>query len=123
MNKVAPLLARLLTGPFGGTIEMASRKPWESLGKHLTLVQFRNLYLGGAYIAAGEKCVSLALRVATKVNLWKWTTRQITCKSTPLTLTLVIRFLPLRGVMTVTQDILWRCSVTNSGSALHSRFR
>ena len=31
---------RLLTGPFGGTIEMASRKPWQSLENHLTLIQF-----------------------------------------------------------------------------------
>ena len=55
MNKAAPLLAKLLTGPFGGTIQMASRKPWQSLEKHLSLIQFTNLYLGGAYIAAGEK--------------------------------------------------------------------
>ena len=41
MEKVAPLLAKLLTGPFGGTIEMASRKPWQSLEKHLALVQFQ----------------------------------------------------------------------------------
>ena len=58
MDKAAPLLAKLLTGPFGGTIEMASRKPWQSLEKHLALVQFTNLYLGGAYIAAGEKSVA-----------------------------------------------------------------
>jgi demethylmenaquinone methyltransferase/2-methoxy-6-polyprenyl-1,4-benzoquinol methylase len=55
MMKAAPLLAKLLTGPFGGAIEMASRKPWESLKKHLNLVQFTNLYFGGAYIATGEK--------------------------------------------------------------------
>lgn len=55
MNKTAPVLAMLLTRPFGGTLEMASRKPWQSLEKHLALIQFANLYLGGAYIAAGEK--------------------------------------------------------------------
>jgi len=55
MNKAAPILALSLTGPFGGTLEMASRKPWKSLEKHLALIQFTNLYLGGAYIAAGEK--------------------------------------------------------------------
>ena len=54
MNKAAPFLARLLTGPFGGNIEMASRKPWQSLQKYLTLIQFASLYLGGAYIATGE---------------------------------------------------------------------
>jgi ubiquinone/menaquinone biosynthesis C-methylase UbiE len=57
MDKAAPLLAKLLTGPFGGTIEMASRKPWQSLEKHLALIRFTNLYLGGAYIAVGEKPV------------------------------------------------------------------
>jgi len=55
MNKAAPVLAALLTDPFGGTLEMASRKPWLSLEKHLALMQFTNLYLGGAYIATGEK--------------------------------------------------------------------
>lgn len=61
MNKAAPLLAMLLTGPFGGTLEMALRKPWQSLQKHLALIQFTNLYLGGAYIAAGEKASSAGL--------------------------------------------------------------
>jgi len=59
MDKAAPLLAKLLTGPFGGTIEMASRKPWQSLDKYLNRVEFTNLYLGGAYIAAGEKASPL----------------------------------------------------------------
>jgi hypothetical protein len=44
-----------LTGPFGGTLAMASRKPWLSLGQNLSLVQFTSLYLGGAYIAVGIK--------------------------------------------------------------------
>jgi ubiquinone/menaquinone biosynthesis C-methylase UbiE len=61
MNKAAPLLAILLTGPFGGTIEMASRKPWQSLDKYLNRVEFTNLYFGGAYIAAGEKASPLIM--------------------------------------------------------------
>ena len=55
MKKAAPLLAKLLTGPFGGTLEMASRKPWLSLKTYMALVQFTSLYMGGAYIATGEK--------------------------------------------------------------------
>jgi demethylmenaquinone methyltransferase/2-methoxy-6-polyprenyl-1,4-benzoquinol methylase len=55
MDKAAPALAALLTGPFGGTLAMASRKPWLSLGQNLSLVQFTSLYLGGAYIAVGIK--------------------------------------------------------------------
>jgi hypothetical protein len=54
-NKAIPVLAMLLARPFGGTLEMATRKPWQSLEKHLALIQFTNLHLGGAYIAAGEK--------------------------------------------------------------------
>lgn len=54
MDRAAPVLAALLTGPFGGTIEMAARKPWLSIEKHLSLIQFTNLYFGGAYIAVGE---------------------------------------------------------------------
>jgi ubiquinone/menaquinone biosynthesis C-methylase UbiE len=55
MNKAAPLLARLLTGPFGGTFAMAARKPWLSLENYLALIQFTSLYMGGAYVATGEK--------------------------------------------------------------------
>ena len=58
MDKTAPLLATLLTGPFGGTIEMALRKPWLSLEKHFAHVQLTNLYFGGAYIAAGETALT-----------------------------------------------------------------
>jgi ubiquinone/menaquinone biosynthesis C-methylase UbiE len=62
MTRAAPVLAALLTGPFGGAIEMASRKPWQSLEKHLSLIQFTDLYFGGAYIATGEKAsISSAL--------------------------------------------------------------
>jgi ubiquinone/menaquinone biosynthesis C-methylase UbiE len=61
MNKAAPLLSLLLTGPFGGTIEMASRTPWKSLEKYLALVQFTNLYFGGAYIVTGEKAALPAI--------------------------------------------------------------
>ncbi len=55
MSKAAPALAKLMTGPFGGTIEMTSRKPWQSLQKYFRRTQFTALFLGGAYIAAGEK--------------------------------------------------------------------
>jgi ubiquinone/menaquinone biosynthesis C-methylase UbiE len=33
MRLIAPVLVKLLTGAFGGTIDMASRRPWESLKK------------------------------------------------------------------------------------------
>ena len=65
MKKTAPLLAKLLTGPFGGTIGMAARKPWQSLEKYLALIQCIDLYLGGAYIAVGEKARPLEQPFAT----------------------------------------------------------
>ena len=55
MKEVAPALAKLMTGAFGGTIEMATRKPWQSLQRCLALAEFRDLFHGGAYIAVGEK--------------------------------------------------------------------
>jgi ubiquinone/menaquinone biosynthesis C-methylase UbiE len=55
MNLIAPVLVKLLTGAFGGTIDMASRKPWQSLKKYLLLQEFANLYFGGAYIAVASK--------------------------------------------------------------------
>jgi len=58
MNKVTPFLEMLSTRPFDATLDMSSRKPWQSLEKHLALIQFTNLYLSGAHIAAGEKVVS-----------------------------------------------------------------
>jgi hypothetical protein len=51
----APVLAKLMTGPFGGTIEMATRKPWQSLQRYLAATEFLDLFHGGAYIAVGEK--------------------------------------------------------------------
>jgi hypothetical protein len=58
MNKAAPLLAEFLTGPYGGTLKMASREPWVSLQKHLHNIKLKNLYLGGTYIAEAEKAPS-----------------------------------------------------------------
>jgi ubiquinone/menaquinone biosynthesis C-methylase UbiE len=55
MRLIAPVLVKLLTGAFGGTIDMASRRPWESLKKYLLLYEFTDLYSGGAYIAIGNK--------------------------------------------------------------------
>jgi ubiquinone/menaquinone biosynthesis C-methylase UbiE len=55
MKSAAPALAKLMTGPFGGTIEMAKRKPWESLKRYLAATECRELFHGGAYIAVGEK--------------------------------------------------------------------
>ena len=44
-----------LTRPFGVTLDIADRHPWESIGRYLKNVFFKNLYGGFAYIVAGEK--------------------------------------------------------------------
>jgi len=41
--------------PFGVTLDLRARHPWESLAKHLNLVVMEERYLGTTYIAAGEK--------------------------------------------------------------------
>ena len=48
-------LGVLITKPFGVSIEMASRHPWESVNKYLPNSTFRELYGGFAYVVAGEK--------------------------------------------------------------------
>ncbi|MDW7727250.1 MAG: class I SAM-dependent methyltransferase [Candidatus Methanoperedens sp.] len=51
---LAPLLI-LLTRPFGVTIEMAERHPWESINKYLRNTSMTELYMGFVYIAEGER--------------------------------------------------------------------
>jgi demethylmenaquinone methyltransferase/2-methoxy-6-polyprenyl-1,4-benzoquinol methylase len=55
LKRFAPILARILVVPFGGTIEMGERRPWESIQKYLDPVLFRELYFGCAYIAVGQR--------------------------------------------------------------------
>jgi len=55
LTRFAPVLARVLVVPFGGTLEMGERHPWESIQKYLDLVLYREFYFGCAYIAVGER--------------------------------------------------------------------
>jgi demethylmenaquinone methyltransferase/2-methoxy-6-polyprenyl-1,4-benzoquinol methylase len=43
-----------LTRPFGVTLEMAERHPWESMARHLTGTRMHELYGGFAYLSVGE---------------------------------------------------------------------
>jgi ubiquinone/menaquinone biosynthesis C-methylase UbiE len=47
--------AVLLTRPFGVSLDLAGRHPWESIERYLEKVSFEELYLGFAYISSGEK--------------------------------------------------------------------
>jgi hypothetical protein len=44
----------ILTRPFGITLDLGERHPWESVDRHLETVVFKELYFGGVYICAGE---------------------------------------------------------------------
>ncbi len=54
LSLLAPL-AVLITSPFGVSIEMASRHPWESIDKYLLNPTMIELYGGFTYIAVGER--------------------------------------------------------------------
>lgn len=43
-----------LTRPFGVTLDLADRHPWESMKRYLADVEVRELYGGFAYLAAGR---------------------------------------------------------------------
>lgn len=53
-RRLVPFLL-LVTRPFGVRLEMADRHPWESIEKHLGNVSLKELFLGFAYVASGEK--------------------------------------------------------------------
>jgi ubiquinone/menaquinone biosynthesis C-methylase UbiE len=54
LSFLAPL-GVLITRPFGVSLEMASRHPWESIDKYLSNSTYTELYGGFAYIATGIK--------------------------------------------------------------------
>ena len=43
-----------LTRPFGVTMDLGERHLWESIGHHLDMVAFEELYFGSIYICAGR---------------------------------------------------------------------
>lgn len=54
LSFLAPL-GVFITKPFGVSIEMASRHPWESLNEYLKNSTMNELYGGFSYIATGER--------------------------------------------------------------------
>jgi ubiquinone/menaquinone biosynthesis C-methylase UbiE len=43
-----------VTRPFGVSIDLAERHPWDSIHRYLTHVQLHEFYFGGVYICVGE---------------------------------------------------------------------
>lgn len=50
-------LAVWLNMPFGVSIELADRHPWESVRNHLNEIEFREYYFGVLYLCVGEKAI------------------------------------------------------------------
>lgn len=48
-------LAAWLNKPFGVSLDLAERHPWESIRRYLTEVDFREYYFGALYLCVGEK--------------------------------------------------------------------
>lgn len=47
-------LAAWLNKPYGVSLELADRHPWESVGRYLSEVLFREYYFGCLYLSVGE---------------------------------------------------------------------
>ncbi len=45
----------ILTRPFGVTLDLTDRHPWESIERYLDLKEHKSFYFGGIYLAAGKK--------------------------------------------------------------------
>ena len=66
-----------LTRPFGVTLDLADRHPWETIDQCLDLVELKTKYFGGIYIAAGEKSVTSNSRPGYLLTISTDTKRQI----------------------------------------------
>jgi len=54
LARIAPFLLGLAR-PYGTTMDLADRRPWESLSNHLGDTKFREFYFGCAYLASGRR--------------------------------------------------------------------
>jgi ubiquinone/menaquinone biosynthesis C-methylase UbiE len=44
----------ILTRPFGVSLDLADRHPWESVERYMALIEFKGIYFGGIYLCVGE---------------------------------------------------------------------
>jgi demethylmenaquinone methyltransferase/2-methoxy-6-polyprenyl-1,4-benzoquinol methylase len=44
----------ILTTPFGISLDIADRHPWESVARYVTTIEFRELYFGALYLCVGK---------------------------------------------------------------------
>ena len=55
LSPLAPLLALVLVRPFGGSIDLSSRHPWESIGRYMQNTHMQDFYMGFVYVIVGER--------------------------------------------------------------------
>lgn len=48
-------LAAWLNRPFGVSLDLADRHPWESIRRHLTEIDYKEYYFGAVYLCVGKK--------------------------------------------------------------------
>ena len=48
-------LAVWLNKPFGVSLDLADRHPWESIGRYLRQTSYKEYYFGAIYVCAGRK--------------------------------------------------------------------
>jgi len=44
----------VFTRPFGVSLDLADRHPWESIGRYMASIEFRELYFGAVYLSVGQ---------------------------------------------------------------------
>jgi ubiquinone/menaquinone biosynthesis C-methylase UbiE len=54
--------------PFGVTLDLAVRHPWESVRRHLQQVEFREYYAGALYLSVGQQTKAATSREADAVG-------------------------------------------------------
>jgi demethylmenaquinone methyltransferase/2-methoxy-6-polyprenyl-1,4-benzoquinol methylase len=52
-------LAAWLNRPFGVTVDLGERHPWDSVRRHLVEVRYQEYYLGAIYLSVGERMARL----------------------------------------------------------------
>lgn len=44
----------VFTRPFGVSLDLAERHPWESIRRHMAMLEFKELHFGSIYLCIGE---------------------------------------------------------------------
>jgi ubiquinone/menaquinone biosynthesis C-methylase UbiE len=67
LSPLAPVIVPALR-PFGATLDLAARRPWEAMRKCLATTSVEELYGGIAYIAVGEQGKVLSIRAPADIT-------------------------------------------------------